>query len=180
MRKVTRETVKAFLNGERKQIGNTRTDGQGLYLHDNQIAWRTPDGDIKINMCEWGSVTTRERLNGLLNLIGSDLGISQRNHAQCLVDKNAEIIREISTNETINVTKEKKIQIAKDFVALHKDFGILGKDKITDNEFYSIYYNIIGGLYGNSEMLDDNWHEIEIGQHKSVNGITTLFEYQEV
>ena len=103
MRKVTRETVKAFLNGERKQIGNTKTDGQGLYLHDNKIAWRASDGDIQINMCGWGTVTTRERLNGLLNLIGSDLGISQRNHAQCLVDKNADIIREISTNETIKV-----------------------------------------------------------------------------
>ena len=180
MRKVTQETAEAFLYGERKQIGNTKTDGQGLYLHNNKIAWYNSDGDIQINMCGWGSVTTRERLNGLLNLMGSDLGIIQRNHAQFLVDKNAEIIRQISTNETIDVKREKKIQIAKDFVALHKDFGILGKDEITDNEFYSIYYNIIGGVYGNSEMVDDNWYEIEIGQHKTVNGIPKLFEYQEV
>ena len=105
MRKVTEQTVKAFLNDESKSVGNTMTDGGSLYLHGNKIAWRLPNGDIEINMCGWGSVTTRERLNGLLRMMNSGFGISQRGYNQCLVGKNANVIRTISTNETINVGK---------------------------------------------------------------------------
>tara|TARA_R100001163_G_C5056654_1_gene193096 strand:+ start:1005 stop:1328 length:324 start_codon:yes stop_codon:yes gene_type:complete len=105
MRKVTEQTVKAFLNNKLKSVGNTITDGNSLYLHGNKIAWRLSNGDIEINMCGWGSVTTRERLNGLLRMMNSGFGISQRDHNQCLVGKNANVIRTISTNETINVGK---------------------------------------------------------------------------
>jgi len=105
MRKVTQQTVKAFLNDEYKSVGNTTTNGSSLYLHGHEIAWRLPNGDIEINMCGWGSVTTRERLNGLLDMMNSHLGISQRDYNQCLVGKNANVIRTISTNETINVGK---------------------------------------------------------------------------
>lgn len=105
MRKVTEQTVKAFLNDEYKSVGNTMTNGSSLYLHGNEIAWRLSNGDIEINMCGWGSVTTRERLNGLLRMMNSGFGISQRNYNQCLVGDYGDVIRTISTNETINVGK---------------------------------------------------------------------------
>jgi len=76
MRKVTQETVNAFLKGEKKTIGNTFTDGKSLYLHGNCIA-RKVDGKIYISNAGWQSVTTKERLNGLLDMLGK-AGIFQK------------------------------------------------------------------------------------------------------
>ena len=105
MRKVTEHTVKAFLKHEYKSVGNTMTDGSSLYLHGHEIAWRLPNGDIEINMCGWGSVTTRERLNGLLRMMNSNLGISQSNYKQYLVDTNTHAMTSLCEYETINVGK---------------------------------------------------------------------------
>lgn len=38
MRKITKEIVAAFMKRETRRIGNSRTDGITLYLHDNAIA----------------------------------------------------------------------------------------------------------------------------------------------
>lgn len=64
MRKITREIVAAFMNRECKRIGNSRTDGKALYLHENPIAVHLSEG-INITTAGWNTVTTRERLNGL-------------------------------------------------------------------------------------------------------------------
>ncbi len=56
-------------------------------------------------MCGWGSLTTSERLNGVLRMMNSGFGISQRDYNQCLVGDYGDVIRTISTNETINVGK---------------------------------------------------------------------------
>jgi hypothetical protein len=42
-------------------------DGQVLRLHGNAIATWDDSGALLISMAGWGSVTTRERLNGLLS-----------------------------------------------------------------------------------------------------------------
>jgi len=82
MRKLTREIVNAFLNGNKKTKGNTSTDGQSIWLHGNQIVETNQDGKIVINNCGWGSVTTRERLNGLLSQIAPHLWVHQSNFNQ--------------------------------------------------------------------------------------------------
>lgn len=64
MRKITKEIVAAFINRETKQIGNSRTDGKALYLHENPIAVHISEG-INITTAGWNTTTTRERLNGL-------------------------------------------------------------------------------------------------------------------
>lgn len=69
MRKVTEQTCTAFLNRERKTSGNTTSTGDDLLLHGNCIAWHHDTHTVKLRMCGWGSVTTRERLNGLLELL---------------------------------------------------------------------------------------------------------------
>ena len=69
MRKVTEQTCNAFLNRERKTSGNTTSTGDDLLLHGNCIAWHGDPGIVNLRMCGWGSVTTRERLNGLLELL---------------------------------------------------------------------------------------------------------------
>jgi hypothetical protein len=69
MRKVTEKTVRAFLNGRSITIGNTTTDGQSLYLHGNRIAMRDGvTGEIWLSTCGWNTITTRERLNGILKM----------------------------------------------------------------------------------------------------------------
>ena len=81
MRKITAEIVDAFMRGDSIRIGNTRTDGDTIYLHDNAIAQRN-GRDVRITLAGWGTVTTRERLNGLLDVIAPHLGAVQRNHEQ--------------------------------------------------------------------------------------------------
>lgn len=64
MRKVTEQVTAAFIRGERKQVGNTSTDGARLLLHGNEIAKRAAEG-LYVTTAGWNTVTTRERLNGL-------------------------------------------------------------------------------------------------------------------
>ena len=62
-RKVTVETVGAFLSKKQKVVGNTMSDGQSLYLFGVKIAeWR--GSGVWITMGGWNTSTTRERLNG--------------------------------------------------------------------------------------------------------------------
>ena len=71
MRKVTELTVKAFLNGEKKTVGNTVSTGTELILHGNVIARKdaiNPDL-IYISSAGWQTPTTKERLNGLLSML---------------------------------------------------------------------------------------------------------------
>jgi hypothetical protein len=69
MRKTTEVVVGAFLAGKARKMGNTSTDGTILRLHGNRIAERMPDGSIVATLAGWGTVTTRERLNGLCRLL---------------------------------------------------------------------------------------------------------------
>ena len=78
MRKITRETAEAFLEGRIKSMGNTYTDGMSYFLHDNRIAYkpanllmgRISGEGIRFSMRGWATVTTRERLNGILECMG--------------------------------------------------------------------------------------------------------------
>lgn len=65
MRKVTEQTVTAFLNRKNKSVGNTFSTGDALYLHGHKIAYWEGDG-IVVSFCGWPTSTTKERLNGLL------------------------------------------------------------------------------------------------------------------
>lgn len=65
MRQITREIVAAFMRRETKKIGNSRTDGTTLYLHDNAIAKFDNDGQLWVTNADWKSATTKERLNGI-------------------------------------------------------------------------------------------------------------------
>ena len=64
MRKITREIARAFQNREAKTIGNSRTDGNSLYLFNNKIA-EYREGELWITDAGWMTATTKERLNGL-------------------------------------------------------------------------------------------------------------------
>ncbi len=72
MRKITREIVDAFQNSRSLTIGNSRTNGESLWLFGNKIAEVRRDG-LWISNGGWNSATTKERLNGL-----SGVNIAQR------------------------------------------------------------------------------------------------------
>jgi CO dehydrogenase nickel-insertion accessory protein CooC1 len=71
MRKVSREVITAFLNGQSKKNSNTSTDGNTLYLFGNKIAEKIND---LICVYDGGhrSVTTKERLDSLISLMEED------------------------------------------------------------------------------------------------------------
>jgi hypothetical protein len=81
MRKITREIVNAFQNSRSLTIGNSRTNGESLWLFGNKIAEIRRDG-LWITNAGWDSVTTKERLNGL-----SGVHIQQRRGVWLLNDR---------------------------------------------------------------------------------------------
>ncbi len=89
MRKETRKIAKTFLNHEKAVTTRTRTDGESVFLHGNKIAfWNY--GDVKPALCftlaGWPSVTTRERINGILELSGSNWRVKQHKGEQFLIN----------------------------------------------------------------------------------------------
>ena len=87
MRKITEKTISAFLAGKKAMVGNTTTDGVVLLLHGNRIAERMPNGSIMATLAGWGSPTTRERLNGLCELLGLGRLFRQSKNVQHFRDK---------------------------------------------------------------------------------------------
>jgi len=118
MRKITKESAKAFVNFEPYKKDNTEVSYYYnyrdrvelpvrcalLYLHGNCIAEIYQDGKeimltdnyddfvggkkrVKIDLCGWHTPTTRERINGILDALGYDFRIAQRNHEQVLVKR---------------------------------------------------------------------------------------------
>lgn len=76
MRKVTQQTAEAFDRNENKAVGNSvvvafpkQTD---YYLHGNLIAWKGRSlyqPHLSLTLAGWGTATTRDRLNGILQTL---------------------------------------------------------------------------------------------------------------
>lgn len=121
MREETRKICTAFIKGERARAARTYTDGAVLFLHENAIAWwnceytKEPDNkaivsnwrfvsDVDRNIlhmscCGWGTPTTFDRLNGLLQL----LSLPGRFFTQKGVFYFGSILRPIDVHETITI-----------------------------------------------------------------------------
>mgnify|MGYP003134344423 CR=1 FL=1 len=70
MRKITEESINAFLNRTKFKKQNMEVtiynDKTCLWLHGNCIA-TLENNELFITNCGWESNTTKERLNGLIN-----------------------------------------------------------------------------------------------------------------
>lgn len=67
MRKITDKVVGAFNSKQKKNLGNTVSTGEALYLHGNRIAeWR--NNELWITNAGWPTVTTKERLNAIFGV----------------------------------------------------------------------------------------------------------------
>ena len=95
MRQITKEAVNKFLQGENYSKNNTQVWSgyecstervTKLFLHGNLIAQRRAFGNTIITNSGWFSNTTKERLNGLLDLFGYDK-IYQKKFKWYLMDK---------------------------------------------------------------------------------------------
>ena len=71
MRKITRDSVQAFMNAIAFRSGNMQVkvlpNVTVLLVHDNEIAYRynNPEKTLSITNCGWFSNTTKERLNAI-------------------------------------------------------------------------------------------------------------------
>ena len=89
MRQITKNATSAF-KANRKFCGaNTNVciyskGNAELLLHMNRIAKRY-EGKVSISLSGWNTVTTRERLNGLLKVYGKSYNVAQRQGKACLV-----------------------------------------------------------------------------------------------
>ena len=81
MRKITKEISESFKLGLNKSKGNTRTSGNRVYLHGNAIAEKREDG-LYVTLSGWPTVTTRERVNGILEAFGCSKRFHQSNFSQ--------------------------------------------------------------------------------------------------
>ncbi len=70
MRKVTKQIAEAFKEGLSKTVNNTATKDGFVYLHGNIIAQKHKDGSIFMCLAGWNTPTTRERLNGIAEVLG--------------------------------------------------------------------------------------------------------------
>ena len=115
MRKITKESSKAFVNFEQYKKDNTEIEFSSamggrvakFYLHGNLIAKISQTGNmfqdrnhesglpmlgfsvdhqiVKIDLCGYHTRTTRERINGVLDALGYDFRIAQRKGEQVLI-----------------------------------------------------------------------------------------------
>jgi hypothetical protein len=90
MRLETRNIVTAFMLRTPKKEARTHTDGNAIYLHGNKIAWRNADGSVSMTLANWGSVTTRERLNGLCERLMNERPWHQKAHTQYFNEREVE------------------------------------------------------------------------------------------
>jgi hypothetical protein len=103
MRKITKQIAKAFITKDKKSIGNTLCTGNEVFLHGHKILWRNKKGELFFNMCGWGTVTTRERINGILQSLGLPIGISQRKGKQFINNRSTEEFTLILDTQTVRV-----------------------------------------------------------------------------
>lgn len=75
MKKITEESVKAFMNAKPFKKSNMSVEVLEnvtiLRLHRNAIAYRynDPERTLSITNCGWFSLTTKERLNGIPGVV---------------------------------------------------------------------------------------------------------------
>jgi hypothetical protein len=102
-RKITEAVAAAFAQGKKKKVGNTETDGNSFWLHNNKIA-KIEGGILLISFAGWATSTTRERINGILQAFGikARTSISKGNVKIAAPDGRVKII---DSNEWIGVGK---------------------------------------------------------------------------
>ncbi len=83
MRKIEQQMQNAIRNGKNWGSGNTTVsvDQEGytsVRLHGHRIAEIEPNGDMILSSCGWSTVTTKSRLNAILDVFLDGMSIIQK------------------------------------------------------------------------------------------------------
>lgn len=102
MSKVSTNAARSFIHRTPRRENNTvvtvLNGFSHMFLHGNQIAWHTEDGRTGLSMCGWGTLTTRSRLNAILEAMQSAWRIVQRGGLQYAANLRTGDVRELSTS----------------------------------------------------------------------------------
>ena len=82
MRKIEAQMNAAIAGQRNWSKDNTRVEVHGgntyVYLHGHNIATISKWGDIRLSSCGWETVTTKSRLNAIIDCFVHNIGIYQR------------------------------------------------------------------------------------------------------
>ena len=101
MKKISQNIATSFLAGKPLQNDNTYTDGEKVYLHSNLIAKKIHPDKLEISLAGYPTMTTRERLNSILNVFGFDHYIQQKEGKQYIVNEPSESMHIIPEDKFI-------------------------------------------------------------------------------
>ena len=112
MRQETQKIMSAFLRGQKASAARTNTDGRSVWLHGNKIAQRSEGDFVDFSLAGWPTVTTRERINGMLNVFGySDFSIGQKHTMQWLFH-NGKKIRSVGEYEVMSLAELDELRVS--------------------------------------------------------------------
>ena len=105
MRKITQDAARAFKQGRKFSRNNTTVEvykqndehWRYLRLHGNCIA-KQLNGELQISLCGWPTMTTRERLNGLLDTLNIQKHLYQEKHEQYIFDRSTQTSEPFPSN----------------------------------------------------------------------------------
>jgi len=116
MRKESIKICTAFIEHRNAKAARTYTDGNGLYLHGHQIAqWDVTEHArgkriLHICFCGYPTVTTKERLNTLLRLLGFGRPFFTSKHQLYFGSK----LRPVDDYETITIDVDLMLELSND------------------------------------------------------------------
>ena len=101
MRQETRKVATAFVKRRRATAARSATCGEVLYLHGNPIAWwDAEDGEtLSVNFCGYPTPTTKDRLNGVFELLGLGRPFFTKDHQLYFGSE----LRPIDDRETLRI-----------------------------------------------------------------------------
>ena len=111
MRKITQDAARAFKQGKNFSRDNTlvlcevdwnNKPVKQLFLHGHLIAEES-NKRLRISLCGWPTMTTRERLNGLLETLNIQKGLYQSKHEQYIYDRCTQTSEPFPANESKHV-----------------------------------------------------------------------------
>jgi len=83
MRKITRDAARALYTGQTFKQSNTRVEDGVMYLFGNPIA-KLENGKLMISNAGWDTTTTKERINGVLDVFGTSARVFTKNFTPML------------------------------------------------------------------------------------------------
>lgn len=146
MRKITREISTAFLDSRSLYRDNTTTDGSEIRLFGNLIAYWDTDFTVAITLAGWNTATTRERLNGLLELMNVEKRIVSKGGVPYMSYQNRVHFKRIHLHGHYTVEY--------DFLSPENYARITGTQSTRVRKFFETNPRCRSGIFGNPRRIN--------------------------